>query len=412
MQDLDRLPYDLWHVIFQLVCTDGGRAGCVLAQVSKSFRALSAPTRFHSLALSSVTQVKNLLICFERIRRFDHGSPSLGMAGAGGSTPPFHNLLLSFLPGTCDAPQRTFRKWTDYARDERSLVFQLANDHRTWTAAKTAWNRDFVLHVSRLLQLAAPTLRVLTVLQCPEIRLPLVRYCLPALRELTLLGDDRMFLRVEGPGALVPGQNDPSDFELYSVPAGPPDEPPLPALTHLHVVFTGLKLHPWEKTLPQWAAIAPAVTHLRISQGNARVAPVLGEMLGVVPAVTPTEDADADADSEAVIHAPRPPLEPEPEPEPLCFNMSGARKSNAAQDPERRELERIRDECSSLDGAPRLTILRSRTYMPGYWESRLRWEWRERMLGGGGCWTEDEADEDVWKYSTEYATSATQVNAG
>ena len=37
--------------------------------------------------------------------------------------------------------------------------------------------------------------------------------------------------------------------------------------------------------------------------------------------------------------------------------------------------------------------------MPGYWESRLRWEWRERMLGGGGggCWAEDEAAEDVWK---------------
>ncbi|TFK81385.1 hypothetical protein K466DRAFT_340410 [Polyporus arcularius HHB13444] len=383
MGDIARLPYDLWHVIFQLVCTDGGRAGCVLAQTSKSVRALSASARFHSLALSSVVQVKHFLICLERIRRFDHGAPSdssstLGIAGAGANTPPIHNLVLAFLPGTCDAPQRAFRKWTDYARDERSLVFQLANDHRTWAAAKTAWNRAFVLHVSRLLQLAAPTLRALAVLQSPEIRLPLVPYRLPALRELTLLGDDRMFLRLPGPGALVPGQSDPSDFEFYSVPvpAEPPDDPPFPALTHLHVVFTGPKLHPWDKTLPRWAAIAPAATHLRISQGNARVPAVLGEMLGVLPpAVSPTEEADPDPEA-TVVHGPQPAEELSlyVSLRVVIVQMSGARKTDAT-----------------------LVILRNRAYMPGYWESRLRWEWRERMGGGGGCWTEDEADEDVWK---------------
>ncbi|KAI0717208.1 hypothetical protein C8T65DRAFT_768119, partial [Cerioporus squamosus] len=220
-----------------------------------------------------------------------------------------------------------------------------------------------------------------------------------ALRELTLLGEDRLFLRVQGPGALVPGQNDPSDFEFYAVPAPPADKPPFPALTHLHVVFTGPKLHPWEKTLPRWAAIAPAVTHLRISQGNARVPAVLGEMLGVLPppAATPTEEGDADP--EAIVHGPQPGAELlYPSLRVVVVQLSGARKTNAPQDPERRELERIHDDCSSdFEHSTRLVILRNRAYMPGYWESRLQWEWRERMVGGGGCWTENETDEDAWK---------------
>ena len=142
MHDLDRLPYDLWHVIFQYVCTDGGRAGCVLAQTSKSLRALSAPTRFHSLALSSLAQIKAFLICLERIRRTDHPHAPPGWAEATAAPPPIHHLLLAFLPDTCDAPTRTLRKWTDYARDERALVLQLAHDHRAWAAAKTAWNGE------------------------------------------------------------------------------------------------------------------------------------------------------------------------------------------------------------------------------------------------------------------------------
>ena len=68
MKDPKRIPYDIWHLIFQLVCTDGGASGCALALTSKSIRALSASTRFYSLALSSITDVKNFLICLERIQ--------------------------------------------------------------------------------------------------------------------------------------------------------------------------------------------------------------------------------------------------------------------------------------------------------------------------------------------------------
>ncbi|KAI0743450.1 hypothetical protein C8Q80DRAFT_1106502 [Daedaleopsis nitida] len=387
MIDPATIPYDVWHLIFRLVCTDGGASGCTLARTSKSFRALSASVRFHSLTLTSLAEVKNFLICLERIRRFNASGASSPSTASNNDAPaspaPIHHLLLSFLQDTCDAPQRTFRKWTDYARDERSLVFQLANDHKTWAAAKTAWNRDFVLHVSRLLQLAAPTLHSLVLLQCPEVRLPLVhcQYGFPALRELTLLGDDRTFVRLPGPGTLVSGQNDPSDFVFYGVPTAPNADadasgfvqPPFPALTHLHVVFTGPKLHPWEHTLPRWAALAPALTHLRISQGNSRLPPVLREMLGTRPAPSPSH----------------------PGLRVLVLQMSGARRTNiSGTHAPVHELERIKDEYA---GGVRFAILRTRAYVPGYWEARLRWDWRERMLGGGGCWTENEEDEDVWK---------------
>ena len=163
MPDVQSSPFDVWHVVFQHVCTDGGYSGCALARTSKAFRSLSASTRFYSLTLSSLTQVKNFLVCLERIRRFERArtssASSVHETSEAGSPNPIYHLLLSFLPDTCDAPQRTFRKWTDYARDERSLVFQLANDHKAWAVQKAHWNRDFVLHVSRLLQLAAPTLR-------------------------------------------------------------------------------------------------------------------------------------------------------------------------------------------------------------------------------------------------------------
>ena len=476
------LPYDIWHLIFQQLCSDGGAAGCALARTSRSFRALSASTRFYSLTLASVAQVKGFLICLERIRRSNAPSPrpssssdSPGLASAGSGsgtpdpargTPPIHHLLLSFLPPTCDAPQRAFRKWTDYARGERALVFQLANDHHAWVKGKALWNRECVLHVSRLLQLAAPSLRSLVLLQCAEVRLPLLAllpHGLPVLRELTLLADDRALLRAPGPGALVAGQNDESDFEFYGVPvwagvggfaestaqntessADPsvtPNvrPPPLPSLTHLHIVCAGPKLHGWERTLPRWASIAPSLTHLRVSQGTARIPPALAELLGLPPApsddgaepetpltpnpiaglerreppASPTDDARSAratisaASASDLDDVPAPPAPTLDRARTVVVQMCGARKSSAegARDPALRELQRVvdwLDERRAADGdgdeeAPRLVVLKNRAYMPGYWEARLAWDWRERMRGGGGCWTEDERDEHAWR---------------
>ena len=474
MNPLERLPYDIWHLIFQQLCTDGGSAGCALACTSKTIRAFAASSRFYSLTLTSLIQVKNFLICLERIRRFNSTQleHSLEPTSSPTETPPIHHLLLSFVPPTCDAPQRTFRKWTDYARGERTLHFQLSNDHKVWATEKTAWNRQLVLHLSRLLQVAAPTLRSLAFLQCAEVRLPLLalpRDGFPVLRELTLLADDRALVRAPGPGALVAGQNDPSDFVYYGVPVdlGPllPNDPiartspvpsataassdansdgaaspfaerppSFPALTHLHIVCTGAKLHGWERTLPRWAAIAPALTHLRVSQANSRIPPALAELLGVptppheespvepISSSLPFADLEpaprGDASAIATISVasasdlsePLPPLPAFDRMRTVIVQMSGTRKSSmeGVRDPNAAELRRIADACAEFaEGesgridfeidTPRVVLLKSRAYLPGYWEARLAWDWRERMLGGGGCWTEDEADEHAWK---------------
>ncbi|KAI0356327.1 hypothetical protein OH77DRAFT_253149 [Trametes cingulata] len=398
---MDRLPYDIWHIIFQLACTDGGKTGCALALTSQACRKLSADTRFYSVSLRSLLQVRAFLVCLERIRS-SNGAPA--------ETRVYH-LLLSFVPGTCDAPLRDWRKrWTDYARDERGMLLQLVNDHRQWEAKKTTWNRAFVVCISRLFAVVADTLRTLTVLQSREIRLPLVHCRLPTLRELTLYGDDRLFVRPPPPGIRLPGESDPSDFNMYDVPlpsADAPDGVPFPALKRLHLVFAYPKLHPWEKTLPQWAVFAPGVTHLRISQGDAQVPQILRDMLGVPPSIVPAPLAPArDESGEGSAD----PLEREPAPPPAPTYPSVRRVIVQLCGPEKRigdaranamfalgrEVEQIAASCADADGTSqaRISVLRSRLYEPEYWSRRLTWEWQDRMSGGEGCWTADESDED------------------
>ncbi|KAL1942737.1 hypothetical protein VTO73DRAFT_4977 [Trametes versicolor] len=406
MDILDRLPYDLWHIIFQLACNDGGRMGCALALTSKACRRASASARLHSVRLLSLRHVRNFLICLERIRR------------ATGEDPPVRHLLFSLLPDTCDAPVRVWRtNWTDYARNERAMLTQLINEHREWNAKKTAWNRAFVLHVSALLARVAATLRTLVVLQSRDVRLPLVRCRLPALRELTLLGDDRMFVRVPRPGVLIPREGDDSDFALYDVllpSADGPEGAPFPALRRLHLVYAWPKLHPWEDTLPRWAALAPAVTHLRISQGSAQVAQMIRDMLGLPPPLVPlsrsargrntAESGDEDgavpelrdAESSAVAGPTYPSLRL------VIVQLSRAPKwassaTAAAVLAQKREVEQVAEACAGEDGGASqawVSVLRSRQYDDEYWPRRLLREWRGRMSGGGGCWTEDEYYED------------------
>ncbi|KAI0674816.1 hypothetical protein C8Q78DRAFT_965163, partial [Trametes maxima] len=263
---MDRIPYDVWDVIFRFACTDGGATGCALASTSKFFRGASTATRLYSVDLHSLVQVRNFLICLARIRR----------AVGDEEPPPVRHLFISFLPGTCDAPLRNWRNWTDYPRTERALIQQLANDRRQWDTKKAAWNAEFVLNVSQLFRVLGPTLRTLTIIQAPEVQLPLVYFSFPLLEELTLLGDDRLFVRLGNLGVHLAGQNDHSDFHFYGLPSPdeerPDDAPvPFPSLRRLHVIATARKLHPWEQTLPRWAALAPAVTHLRVSQVHAPV---------------------------------------------------------------------------------------------------------------------------------------------
>ncbi|KAI0633638.1 hypothetical protein C8Q77DRAFT_1157821 [Trametes polyzona] len=396
---LERLPFDVWHIIFQLACTDGGLTGCALALASQACRRISPPTRLYSVSLHSVRQVRNFLICLERICRHE------------GEDPPVQHLLLTFLPGACDAPTRVRETdWMQYPRSEHAMVMQLMGEYQAWHTEKTAWNRAFVTHVSTLFARVGRTLRTLTVVQSYEVRLPLVRYHLPALRELTLLGDDRLFVRVPRPGLLIPCEGDESDFDFYGVPLPDPDGPdgaPFPCLERLHFVYGWEKLHPWEQTLPCWAELAPAVTHLRISQGSAQVPQMVRDMLGLpalIPPQTPPSEGrnadgeDVDGGRDVAASAPRVPGYPSLR---LVIVQLSRAPNWASSDTkgavlaQKREMERIAAQCAEeVVSQAWVSVLDSRRYDEEYWLRRLPREWRSRMTGGGGCWTEDEYDED------------------
>ncbi|KAJ2985064.1 hypothetical protein NUW54_g10279 [Trametes sanguinea] len=121
--------------------------------------------------------------------------------------------------------------------------------------------------VSRLFHLVAPTLRTLTILQHPDIRLPRIDITFPVLREVSLLADDAVLVQPEPQWS---NARDPESKDCREH-----NQPRFPSLTHLHVVHEGSKRHSWERTLLLWSAEAPALTHLRVSQASNIVPEVL-----------------------------------------------------------------------------------------------------------------------------------------
>ncbi|THH12898.1 hypothetical protein EW146_g7264 [Bondarzewia mesenterica] len=51
---MDRFPEEIWHLIFELACSeDGGAAGCALSLVSKDVYRVSYPVQLHSVTLTT-----------------------------------------------------------------------------------------------------------------------------------------------------------------------------------------------------------------------------------------------------------------------------------------------------------------------------------------------------------------------
>ncbi|KAI0331025.1 hypothetical protein GY45DRAFT_674704 [Cubamyces sp. BRFM 1775] len=147
-------------------------------------------------------------------------------------------------------------------------------EFNVWRAAKSKWDERFVDVVTRLFALVAPRLEVLTVVQWHNIPLPFVRCSLPALRDLTLFNDDRLFLRLPTEPTYPESDALPSNGCFHDSGI-PPDvegwaaSSPFPALKRLHIVCGSYRKHLcWTKTLPIWAATAPRLAHLRISQAT------------------------------------------------------------------------------------------------------------------------------------------------
>ncbi|EIW62969.1 uncharacterized protein TRAVEDRAFT_43279 [Trametes versicolor FP-101664 SS1] len=264
--------------------------------------------------------------------------------------------------------------WTDYPGDEGHAMFTQPD--------------EFAVPVTALLARAADTLRTLVVLQRCDVRLPPVRCHLPALRELALLGNDGLFMHASPlPSGSIPGTDDSQGA-------------PFPNLQRLHVVYTWPRSCSWEDTLPRWSELAPAVTHLRISQGGAKVAQMVRDMLELsMPPLSGSRDTvqsdedgtEPDAAAPALTYPSLRLVIVQPSRAPYSASSATAAKMLAL----RREVEEVAAVCAEEDTSMAwVSVLRSRLYDGEYWPRRLQREWRDRMMGGGGCWTEDEYDED------------------
>ncbi|KAI0356326.1 hypothetical protein OH77DRAFT_253726 [Trametes cingulata] len=360
LHPMDRLPLDVWSHILSYACTDGGRTGAALASTSSGIRTASASHRFYSLKLTSLAQIGWLLLCLELIGRAE--SPRLRTADQGSLN--VRHLLLSFFPEDCDSLSRPWREWGEYSSDHRKREEQIAEDESAWRAAKGAWDRQFTFLAPRLFDLVAPSLGTLVVLQDPNNPLPYVSVKLLALRELALLADDGIFVR-----PAPRWMNRRTDYDHRDIP-------PFPLLTHLHIVFEGDKRQWWAKTLPLWAELAPAMTHLRVSQAR--------NLIPKVPDAMSTSSfphANSRPEFEATSVHPRL--------QKIIIQPERVRGFDHLE--ERHVLSSAQDE-----GRSRIVVLRGRLYRPGYYGDRLGWDWQDRMIGKAGCWGECEDDEGVW----------------
>ena len=384
---MDRIPVEIWNHIFVYACSDGGRTGAALASTSSLFSTISAPYRFFSIKLTSLSQIGKFLLCHERmIRNSSTTTPGRGEPGA---VLDARHLLLAFLPGECDAPRRPWRGWSEYSRGKHKCEHELIEDEHAWESSKAAWDRQFEYLVPRLFHLVGPTLETLAVLQNADVALPYVGGRFPHLRELSLLADDHLFVRPD-PHSRTTG--DPEREELAWFWDQAALFPPFPALTHLHVVYEGPKHIPWEKTLPLWGKLAPAVTHVRVSQASKLMPEVLDGIASSSFAQVRLERRMGRS------------MSPAPE---SRKRVEFAKLRRAIVQP--LVLEPVRgheylEEATMLRNAPRtkggptVVVMRGRWFRDGYWRDRLRWEWEGRMHGGPGCWSEREEDEGEWAY--------------
>ena len=159
------------------------------------------------------------------------------------------------------------------------------------------------------------------------------------------------------PGSRAAAANTLGDFTV----------PNFPALTHFHIVDGGvLKKLSWESTLQRWTQLAPAVTHMRVSQANKRV-------LEMLTASSSRHPRPSFPKLERTIVQPFV-LEPELDHEVV-------------------EEDHVLSRTRSAHGGATVVLMRGRWFRQGYWQDQLRGAWEERMVGELGCWAESSGPE-------------------
>ncbi|KAI0752536.1 hypothetical protein C8Q80DRAFT_1146733 [Daedaleopsis nitida] len=326
---LDRLPIELLETIFSLACSqDGGRTGRSLALVSKSVHAASRAARFTSVSLSSSSpdQLRQFLACFTAERE--------RAQSAGCTTPAVRHLFL--------------------ARAERKGKLDTVPRAGEADPEQEEYERD----VSALFDLVARDLRTLFVLNATV-------YTLEALN-LPAFGA-RVYPRLQ-------------ELHIFGGCAGFPHASPLPSLsrlTHLHIVRGGAM-----GALPQWAACAPGLTHVNLSNLDHWDAQFVND-LGYSTGVEAVNGASGD----------RPPsfeqleslalqLSQAPRKGRICGSASKLCYIDFAAD-----LRRVHQN-STLEWALLPPVPRPST---AAYQQLATAEWTEWSEGRAGCWTQPES---------------------
>ncbi|KAI0661343.1 hypothetical protein C8Q70DRAFT_1043941 [Cubamyces menziesii] len=383
---MNRLPMEIWREVFTHACTDGGFTGASLMLVCRFFYNASLPIRFRSLSFRSLHQIELFL---DYARHYEEGHA--------GSKLRVHHLLLSFSNASMDTPESSpaSSPGTD-AND----VDQWVTSRRLREEEKAAWDDKFSQLLPDLFELVAPHLRTLALLQSDGFTLPPIRNVLPRLRELTLLVGISVMLNGED-GFQVDGRSRASHLRPHGSESPEDADIPVlcarfPALERLHVVCGRHRDFRLRDTLAHLPRLAPALTHLRISNATytheACIPEFLRAALGMPfpefaflgtaspprlvqrpPGTDPDVHATLPALRNVVVHSVLPP--------------AGAACGNPYM-----EYVALMDAVNSISEAcegtetVRVRSVRSDRAKHRHWEELVARQWTERIEGGYGCW--------------------------
>ncbi|KAI0694013.1 hypothetical protein C8T65DRAFT_711088 [Cerioporus squamosus] len=377
---VDDLPLEIWQQIFTHACTDGGCTGTSLALVNKFFHRASHPTRFRSLSFSSLVQIEGFLTY---VAVYQHDSKLRIL-----------HLLLSF-PNAM--PPETSSQ-DDVGPSQSLNVWYIMRQQREHE--KAAWDRRFLHLIPSLLQLAAPHLETLALLQSDGFAIPTIRTVLPRLRELTLLVGISVTLS-EGAYEHEPSSAQTLSFSPTTVSATSslgncPHGTRFPALERLHLVCGRHRDWTLREPLSYLMRLAPALTHLRISNAtythgqDGSIPAFLRDALGMPSALPGSSALLQCPPGSEVAHAAGMPglqhvvLHSVPPPD-------GGRCGNTHKDYRALvgAVQAIADACESSEDV-RVRWVEGERMRGTDWGQVIRAQWMDRITGGCGCWEDDE----------------------
>jgi hypothetical protein len=276
---LDRIATEILEQILKYACTDGGHTGNALAAVSRYVRGVSAPVRYHSVALCGARQIRAFLRLLDDIGRPTPPPPELGTLQrwkrrlrVGAGRPPLSARVVHIrhlFVADCARDRSTYdhssdlmwTQWKDKAQTKRIEKSIIGN--RGDVSVPTMRKRDrqrVVMNeseraafsnaeaaITKLLSRVALSLQHL----CYDQALPsraLCRVLLPALEELTC----RVQSWTQRFHDSALGLNKRISFLLK-----------LPALKHLHVVLKGMD---WTTCFPR--ELPPYLERVRFSDST------------------------------------------------------------------------------------------------------------------------------------------------